>query len=65
MKPGTRVEVNSRNAECWGYEIPAIGTVIGPDPNGNNPEVVSVKLDQKTPSIYEIKGCNIKRLKAL
>ena len=64
MKIGTRVEVSKNNAAIWGYKTPAFGTVIGNDPNGSNPDVVAVRLDQGV-SLYEVKGCHIKRLQVV
>lgn len=61
MEIGTRVEVKKELAETWGYTVPATGTVIGPDPDGDCPNIVAVKLDQGW-SIFEAKGVNIGRL---
>ena len=63
MKTGTRVEVDARNAAAWGYLTPALGVVIGGDPDGSSDKVFAVKLDQGR-SVYEVKGCHVSRLKA-
>ena len=65
MKTGTRVEVDKKSAFDWGYEIPAVGTVIGPDPRGINHNIVCVKLDQTSPSIYETNGVHVERIKII
>ena len=62
MKTGTRVRIDDRNARAWGYETPAIGTVTGRDPQWGNKNVVTVRLDQVSPSIYETKGVHVERL---
>ena len=62
MKTGTRVRIDDRNAREWGYETPAIGTVTGRDPQWRSKNVVTVRLDQVSPSIYETKGVHVERL---
>ena len=62
MKTGTRVRIDDRNARAWGYETPAIGTVTGRDPQWRSKNVVTVRLDQVSPSIYDTKGVHVDRL---
>ena len=62
MKVGTRVMVRDDLAEEWGHE--PVGTIIGGDPRGHNPDVVSVKMDDGL-SIFETKGVHVNNLESL
>jgi len=62
MKIGTRAELDKNNAAVWGYKTPALGTVVGPDPMRRSIDIVSFKLDEESPSIYETRGVHIHRL---
>jgi len=57
-----RIKDNA-TTRAWGH-AGKTGVVIGPDPSGDNDNVVAVRLDEG-PSIFEFKGVNKSHLEDL
>lgn len=56
LKKETMVKLKDNDmTRAWGHAN-KIGFIIGPDPDGNRPDVYQVTLSPNKPCIFEVKG---------